>query len=378
MKVSEWTGCYDKQWRGLIVPEAFSHPAKFSPGLIQKIYEHCRDQGYLKKNEIIGDPFGGIGGGGIFAAYAGIRWIGVELEEKFIDLTIENFKMHADAWASYKYPLPLIIKGDSRQFSSIIQPLIMMMRDFDGECDGIITSPPYADSVNSKTHGIDWTKTGSATGNRKRGEGTKHEETFRAQMSYSGGPNSCLNRDQIYGETEGQIGTLKVDSIVTSPPYSKQAHHGGNTPTASGIGRNTREQRSTEAGGNHNLTRTYGTTPGQIDETDGENYWSAMRTVYSECHKALKDGGYLIVVIKAYVKNKRRVPLPQQTLKLLIHLGFEPVERIKALLTKKTVQGGLFGKDIIKTKSRKSFFRRLAESKGSPKIDWEEVLICRK
>lgn len=27
---------------------------------------------------------------------------------------------------------------------------------------------------------------------------------------------------------------------------------------------------------------------------------------------------------------------------------------------------------------RKSFFRRLAESKGSPKIDWEEVLIVRR
>jgi hypothetical protein len=31
-----------------------------------------------------------------------------------------------------------------------------------------------------------------------------------------------------------------------------------------------------------------------------------------------------------------------------------------------------------KTKERKSFFRRLAEKKGSPRIDWEEVLFVHK
>ena len=67
-----------------------------------------------------------------------------------------------------------------------------------------------------------------------------------------------------------------------------------------------------------------------------------------------------------------------QTLKLLISLGFTPVERIKAMLVTKSVNHGLFGEDIITEKARKSFFRRLAESKGSPKIDWEEILVVRK
>jgi hypothetical protein len=85
----------------------------------------------------------------------------------------------------------------------------------------------------------------------------------------------------------------------------------------------------------------------------------------------------LVVVVKSYVKAGKRVPLPMQTLKLLIHLGFTPIERIKAMLVEETVTPGLFG-DVTKIKERKSFFRRLAEKKGSPRIDFEEVLIVRK
>jgi len=38
------------------------------------------------------------------------------------------------------------------------------------------------------------------------------------------------------------------------------------------------------------------------------------------------------------------------------------------------VKDSLFGHKIVKRKERKSFFRRLAESKGSPRIDHETVL----
>ena len=29
-----WHGCYDDSWNGLICPDAFGHPAKFSRGLL--------------------------------------------------------------------------------------------------------------------------------------------------------------------------------------------------------------------------------------------------------------------------------------------------------------------------------------------------------
>lgn len=159
-----------------------------------------------------------------------------------------------------------------------------------------------------------------------------------------------------------------VSGIVTSPPYAcetdRKIPHGN--------------KRSDGDGGFRNY---YSDNPKNIGNPQGSNgidtYWQAVSDVYRECHKVLKPGGVLIVVLKAYIKAGRRVPLPQQTLKLLIRLGFEPLERIKAMLVKEEITPGLFG-DVVRTKARKSFFRRLAEAKGSPPIDWEEVLVCQK
>ena len=69
--------------------------------------------------------------------------------------------------------------------------------------------------------------------------------------------------------------------------------------------------------------------------------------------------------------------LPGQTWDLLHRIGFEPLERIQASLVKRRKHAGLFG-DINETTERKSFFRRLAEKKGSPRIDFEEVLFLTK
>ena len=55
-------------------------------------------------------------------------------------------------------------------------------------------------------------------------------------------------------------------------------------------------------------------------------------------------------------------------------VGFVTVCKHRAMLVKETNHNGLFG-EIKEKKERKSFFRRLAEKKGSPRIDWETV-IC--
>ncbi len=402
------------------------------PKLNQKVY---------RQPDIISDPFGGIAGGGIFAAYAKLQWIGLELESKFVDLAQQNIELHRPAWEAHGYPLPMILQGDSRRFAEIVgqceaictSPPFVDSIGLDGgaakrpkeyghigsfgknygqapgqignlkagDLQAVVTSPPYADSVNAKGHGIDWKKADpETTGNRKRGPGCKHEETFRSQLSYSDNPanigklsavvTSPPFEDKIshqdanfthrldgtriagaglsYGDSPGQIGKLRskgLDGVVTSPPFEDCE------PTRDDNFRyNGKKLGST---GSH-----YGKSTGQIGNEKSETYWQAMTHVYSECHKALKPGGYLIIVVKSYVKNKRRVHLPMQTLKLLIHLGFEPVERIRAMLVKENVNVGLFGEDIVNRKERKSFFRRLAEQKGSPRIDWEEVIVTRK
>jgi hypothetical protein len=417
MKVSVWHGCYDSGWGDLITSESFSHPAKFAPGLIDRIFKHGLKQGYWQKGDLIGDPFGGIAGGGIVAAFNWLRWCGVELEKKFVSLGRQNIEMHRPAWESYGFPVPVLIRGDSRRFSEIAVAagivtsppyadcLTPMNNGIDWEkadpkwrtskrkdtpgrssmangygenpanignlrMGSIVTSPPYADAVSARSHGIDWSKAGPATGNRKRGEGTRHESTLRAQLNYSPNP--------------ANIGNLKIDAVYTSPPWEKGAEgafRGGkwrNPEDALAAGRG---HGASDAARMRQLERDeqkkYGNSDGQIGNDSGETYWQAMRRVYAECWRALKPGGHMAVVVKAHVKNKKKVHLPQQTLKILLCIGFEPVERIKAMLVKEETQPGLFG-EITKRTERKSFFRRLAEKKGSPRIDWEEVLIVRK
>jgi len=43
----DWTGCYKLGWRKAgLIPDAFAHPAKFAPGLIDRIFQHGTDRGW--------------------------------------------------------------------------------------------------------------------------------------------------------------------------------------------------------------------------------------------------------------------------------------------------------------------------------------------
>ena len=115
----------------------------------------------------------------------------------------------------------------------------------------------------------------------------------------------------------------------------------------------------------------------QIGNLEKETYWQAMALVYSQCCQALKADGWMAIVVKDFIRDKRRVSLCDNTAKLLEHLGFKLEYRIRAWLVEHSgTEDAFTGK--IKVKSRKSFFRRLAENKGSPKIDFEEVIIIQK
>jgi hypothetical protein len=458
MKITDWHGCYDGGWKDLIVPEAFAHPAKFSYALIQRIFAHGLERGYWKPGDTVADPFGGVALGGIMAGYAGLNWIGVELEPRFVELGNKNLALHGPKWMRLgQANVVKLVQGDSRRFAEIV-----------GACGAVVSSPPFVDSMsNAPSDQI---------------------------LAGSGGRMGASCKGDNYGTTPGQIGRLPAGDlagVVSSPPFTKQSHHGGDTPTAKGIGRNTREQRPTEAEGNHNLTRTYGAAEGQIDELptgdlagvitsppyaqsvhegngidqskltgnkpgantqakaegygqttgnignlaagelagvvtsppwekcdqrgsmeskvalhaaavrdgrghkgklgpsvgndygddpgqigndSGETYWQAVAQVYAQCRLAIKPGGVMALVVKDYVKNKARVPLCDQTAELLARLGFVVFERCRCWLVKEREHTCLFDGKVTTRKERKSFFRRLAEKKGSPRIDFEEVI----
>jgi DNA modification methylase len=415
--VNVWHSCYEGGWNGVITPESFSHPAKFSRALINRIYGYCAFRGYLKRGDLVGDCFGGIGTGGIIAAYAGLRWVGCELEPRFVGMAQDNFRLHADHWTRLGLQAPTIVQGDSRQFDEVV-----------GQVAGVVCSPPFtqtpggAKGINVEGYagkdGRSDDKVGDRTyqelgGDRSKGNiETLKEGSLTAVVTSppyadglghdSGHPRldaveddrraseGCARRSG-YHSTPGQIGSLregKLDAVVTSPPWEKNCEgvmkaSKFKDPAAfaeqqrhSGHGASLKAKMKAMAADEHRAD--YGQSQGQIGKDSGKTYWAAMSLVYSACHRAIRPGGVIVVVVKDYVKQKQRVPLCDDTATLLEHCGFTVVERIHAMLVKETHHNDLFeGVTTIKTE-RKSFFRRLAEKKGSPPIDFEEVIIARK
>ena len=390
-----WHNCYDRRWRDLMTPDALVHPAKFSAGLIDRIYTHGLAEGWWMRGDIIGDPFGGVAGGGIYAGYHGLNWIGVELEENFVGLGNANLSLHGPKWMALGGASRVaLLQGDSRRFAEIVA------------ADAILTSPPYADGLG---HG----------GGRP--------------IHQPGQPGSVTLQGQKdgYGASAGQIGGLsagRLDAVLTSPPYAETRMDGGGLNLSNEHGGGSfgtydkgatdvyRTQRSQQNIGNlgagsidgvitsppfgdeqpcasqrrakadyHGFTRGDGAKRDQIQRSAGniaalgasETYWQAMHQVYHQCLLSLRPGGVMAVVVKDFVKSKTRVLLCDQTSRLLAHLGFEPICRIHAMLVKEHRTAGLFHEHVERTE-RKSFFRRLAEKKGSPRIDYEEVLVVRK
>jgi hypothetical protein len=123
----------------------------------------------------------------------------------------------------------------------------------------------------------------------------------------------------------------------------------------------------------------YGHTDGQLSQESRETFWSAARTIVEQCYQLLEPGSVAIWVCKNFVRDKKVVPFCDNWRQLCEVIGFEHVETFRAMLVKeKGVQLGLDGEENRLTVERKSFFRRLAEKKGSPRIDWEEVIVMRK
>lgn len=173
MKEIEWFGCYADSWQGEIVPEAFSHPAKFSRGLIARIYDHMLDSGYIKPGDIVGDPFGGVALGAIHAMLKGLHWRGVELEAKFVDLGGQNIALWQSRYGDLLRGTAVLAQGDSRQFLQHVAGI-----------GGVVSSAPFTGVMPSQ-EAAEW-----------------------HQARESIGKNNSLGKSTAYGSTPGQLGAM--------------------------------------------------------------------------------------------------------------------------------------------------------------------------
>lgn len=182
---------------------------------------------------------------------------------------------------------------------------------------------------------------------------------------------------QADAEGERACGMETLQAVITSPPWENQEPSHAQGSNFEDVHRKLHPGKL--AKGRPGLfAHEYGATDGQIGNTTSDTYWEACARVYDQVMLALKPSGIFVLVLKDYIKAGKRVPLCDDTLTLLTSLGFEPVERIRAMLVKVTKTDGLFG-EIVETTKKCSFFRRLYEAKYPHNaIDWEEVLIVRK
>lgn len=234
-EITQWTKCYESGWKDIIVPEAFSHPAKMSYGLLKRILAHAKEQGWLKEGDVIVDPFGGIGSTGILGAYEGYQVVCVELEEKFVDLARKNFVLHNNAWYKFGNPYPVILQGDSRRLCELIE-----------KADCIVSSPPYSQL----------TRDANSPYLKERLSGE-----YDKKRGYKPNKNTYTISDG-YGQTPGQLGSMKpgsVDAVVSSPPFQESSGAMAKPDSYKGfehVGSVKHKKNDTKAG--------YGNTPGNL------------------------------------------------------------------------------------------------------------------
>lgn len=226
-----------------------------------------------------------------------------------------------------------------------------------GAYGGLVSSPPYADSINSN-NGIDT---------------NKHERP--------GGPNAQGSQETKYGIGPAQLGAMKAtekgfQASVTSPPF--QATTGGVRQTATEGPLAEKGLYERHAAGNMNVG--YGDTEGNIGTYSPDDFWISARAIVEQVFMVLEPGAHAVWVLKDYVKNKERVPFCAQWQQMCEAVGFVTLHEHHALLVrhKGISTTDMDGKVVSHEVSSKSFFRRLAEKKGSPKIDYEVILCMQK
>lgn len=397
-------GLYREKWRDLIVPDATAHPAKFARALIRRIYQHAVDECWLAAGDSVVDCFGGVALGAHDAMRHGLHWTGVELEIRFVDLGNQNIELWNERFAGRlpQWGSARLIQGDSRNLAAVLAQ---------GQA-AIISSPPYGNETVNDRNGIrhdliksrygknsqavqmsGYSVEASNLGNLREGDFSavitsppfveslaSDEPEKRGGLFKDAKRKNDRTLTATYGESAGQLGTMKAGALVTSPPYETCPARNNrrfdeckiDAAKASGA-----TAKRADWGGNRRASsnRYNIENPGQLGNSTGDTFWSASRLILEQSHSILAPGAHAIFVVKDFVRNKKIVPFCEQWAELCEKVGFKLVHIHRSwLIERKGAQYRLDGGEDDLSIQRKSFFRLLAERKGSPKIDFETIL----
>jgi hypothetical protein len=352
MKIDTWDGCYPSNWRGKIVPDAITHPAKYSSKLIRRIYEHMIAEGWLREGDLVIDPFGGVALGAFDAMRLGLRWRGNELEPRFVDIgqnydcpgyTFENWKRfyyrvkrvnhtygfhwcptcqgvmqnrkirqnphryigNIEYWNSRFSSMPhwctdaILLNGDSRHLLDVLS-----------QADGAVSSPPYKtgghhkhqmDAYNTNGGGqYDKDHSGYGTGDGI-GIGVVSSPPYAGTLEkpngidtnkltgHHAGATSQAFLDPRYGATPGQLGAMKADGFDAAVTSPPFLQAKGGTPEPKPGGPINAAMYKRHAAGNA-AAHAYGKTEGQLSSMDDGSFDAAVTSPPFKGQSA--DGGW--------------------------------------------------------------------------------------
>lgn len=283
----------------LFVEGAMAHPAKGHIGLWQAIIEK-----YTQEGDWILDPMGGIGTS-LVAALMGRNVICNEMEQHFIEPMAASWaKMQQHPMLGYGLGQVVILRGDATHL-----PL--------SSADAVITSPPYEHEVAQLPGNI----SGGPGGTRDNAhlsieEARKSLNYTRPVDAVISSPPYANRLADTYVDDDPQrmsyeMGKAKIGAVVTSPPWEQASQNKTSAKERIDYGQN---GSSYEAAYHH--------TAQNIGNQKGDAYWDSMRLVYQECHRVLKPGGVMALVLKGFTRDGKYIDLPQQTVEMVESLGF--------------------------------------------------------
>lgn len=241
---------------------------------------------------------------------------------------------HVSGWGSAR-----LVQGDSRRLAEVV-----------GAAGLAVSSPPYSgnEKCDYRMDEAGNTRSRDVRRGHRQGEGS-----FRGS--------------ETYGQTPGQLGNLPPGQpptmAVSSPPYE-----------AARVATGEQQRSDARIADIPEHIDCYG--DGSVQRTVGgiDDFWSASRVILEQVYAVLAPGGHCVWVVKAFVRQGKLVDFPGQWAALCESVGFKPVCQHRAMLVSGSgEQRDAFGQHKKLERARKSFFRRLAEAKGSPCINWEDV-----
>jgi hypothetical protein len=431
---TRWNGLYQQMdnWKQMVVPESYVHPAKMAPLLCQKIFEHLEELKMIDPDSLVCDFMAGTGTTNIVASLRGYQSVSIELERKFVGIEAANREQLRQFMG--REPRWRIMQGDSRKLSRMLN----------GNLTGIM-SPSYGGSEqvdkrwnhqnpNAKNDLVDHDQKAGFQNSRNVGhlktglisppyrnrldqgneEQRKRGGTLQSEMNlggYSSNPRNVGNLSavvsppyqdimiidsaheskQVYtsGAHEDRVGYNKANpkqignlrTGLVSPPYQDAINSPKSGNRAERLRMSGRDPATYMGGTGRQLDTDikYGASKGQVGSENPETYESAMLQIYREAHKA--GISPLVTVTKNPTRQGKLVRLDLITIDLLQKAGYSIFDYHQAVLFKSHDVSSVNLDGIVEKKTsqkgRIGFFKRLQMAKGSIAASWEDVIFSR-